>query len=54
MGNFAENLNLGNSFRPPPPGGWVPHWLMIKKSLRKVQKIEARNAREPFAVGPRG
>ena len=20
MGNFAENLNLGNRFRPPPPG----------------------------------
>ena len=19
MGNFAENLNLGNRFRPPPP-----------------------------------
>ena len=26
MGNFAENLNLGNRFRPPPLGGvwgWV-------------------------------
>ena len=21
MGNFAENLNLGNRFRPPPPEG---------------------------------
>ena len=32
-------------------------WLgspSIKKHLRKVQRIEARNAREPFGVGSRG
>ena len=23
MGNFAENLNLGNRFRTPPPREWV-------------------------------
>ena len=33
--------------------GWlgVP---LIKKRLRKVKKIEARNMREPFGMGSRG
>ena len=25
MGNFAENLNLGNRFRPPPPTIAIPY-----------------------------
>ena len=31
--------------------GWVPHWL--RRALRKLPKIEARNAREPCSVGSR-
>ena len=33
--------------------GWLGAPL-IKKRLRKVQKIEGRNAREPCGVGSRG
>ena len=33
MGNFAENLNLGNRFRPPPPAevdlGKVGHACLL-------------------------
>ena len=33
MGNFAENLNLGNRFRPPP-------WDLQSKSLPIVEHFE--------------
>ena len=29
MGNFAENLNLGNRFRPPPPGLLAIHTMAL-------------------------
>ena len=33
MGNFAENLNLGNRFRPPLPKlGIFVHYATIAKS----------------------
>ena len=42
MGNFAENLNLGNRFCPPPPPPvimsfelfqWTTHGLIMIKSI---------------------
>ena len=34
MGNFAENLNLGNRFRPPPPAKSQTSEDMLSKSPR--------------------
>ena len=31
MGNFAENLNLGNRFRPPPPP-----WELSEETRRQL------------------
>ena len=28
MGNFAENLNLGNRFRPPPDLSIIKHYII--------------------------
>ena len=34
MGNFAENLNLGNRFRPPPP-----EKMQIKNVIKQYKNI---------------
>ena len=34
MGNFAENLNLGNRFRPPPPV-----WSIKRVSIQNAQSF---------------
>ena len=61
MGNFAENLNLGNRFRPPPrTGAYRVNPLLIKKHLPKVQGMRASlavwglGARLRAPVGSRG
>ena len=45
MGNFAENLNLGNRFRPPPvfstqmtgaAGGMELHWSQVQRMSRLI------------------
>ena len=46
MGNFAENLNLGNRFRPPPCMLIVPgplqtfFYTVIKKHIALAMQIE--------------
>ena len=48
MGNFAENLNLGNRFRPPLQNNWgsennycVPPFRLIPDILRVVKSQKA-------------
>ena len=42
MGNFAENLNLGNHFRSPPPPDLSKRWadtnVVKKKQLATLEK----------------
>ena len=42
MGNFAENLNLGNRFRPPPPPKQGQEGPMIILSLYEKEVLLPR------------
>ena len=66
MDFWAEILRIAHpvnySYLPPPPGVTLPEGArgqetalcpLIKKRLRKVQEIEARNVREPCGLGSR-
>ena len=44
MGNFAENLNLGNRFRPP----WCWQQIFIKKLKNKIFHFFFKIIQYPF------
>ena len=50
MGNFAENLNLGNRFRPPL---WKIQGKIQGKTLEKSNEIVRDIAHESLANGER-
>ena len=39
IGNFAENLNLGNRFRPPPPAFHFIESLYHRYALRRLSRF---------------
>ena len=45
MGNFAENLNLGNRFRPPPPWTRVYDPNFQKRSISGEAKSQQAGTR---------
>ena len=56
MGNFAENLNLGNCFRPPPrlPSYFKPGPHFPVQYLLTLPSLEKGNIHRPRSITDKG